>query len=279
MLTQVNNHTPLQKGIGQSPEARRLKLEKAAREFESLFVYQLLRTMKASFVSGNDKESGFGKDIFMSIADDALATKIGETGSFGIAKTLMSGLERIENLDVPPVNVTPDQVENTDSQGSNRLDGSDMRFRPINIERLKLPIPSSTITVDRLVERVSRKYGVSSDLIKAVIRVESAGDKFAVSNRGAKGLMQLTDTTANHMGVKDVFNPRQNIEGGTKYLSGLLRRYSGDVRLALAAYNAGPGAVDRYGGVPPYSETTSYVEKVLDLLKRDLDSGRDSSKK
>ncbi len=278
MLTQVNNHTPLQQGFKDSPEARRIKLEKAAHDFESLFVNQLLKTMRASFVSGNDKESGFGKDIFMSIADEAFANSISQTGSFGIAQTMLKGLERLENPGFGESDDTPDQPEQVSSEGIVLPERDEISFKPIETERWRLSIPTTTSAVDRLVERASRQHGVDPDLIKAVIRVESAGDRFAVSNRGAKGLMQLTDTTANDMGVSDVFNPRQNIDGGTKYLSRLLRKYSGNVRLALAAYNAGPGAVDRYGDVPPYSETRSYVEKVLSFLKGDIGSNQDSLK-
>jgi soluble lytic murein transglycosylase-like protein len=78
--------------------------------------------------------------------------------------------------------------------------------------------------------------------------------------------MQLMDTTASEMGVQNVFDVVENIEGGTKYLGMLLRRFSGDIRMAVAAYNAGPGAVDRYGGVPPYSETERYVDRIMDML-------------
>jgi soluble lytic murein transglycosylase len=109
-------------------------------------------------------------------------------------------------------------------------------------------------------------YNVSADLIKAVIAVESEFDERAVSSKGAQGLMQLMPFTARRFGVVDPFDPRQNIFGGVQYLRLLLDLFSGDVSLALAAYNAGENAVARYRGIPPYRETRNYVNKIMGLL-------------
>ena len=100
-------------------------------------------------------------------------------------------------------------------------------------------------------------------LVHAVIGAESAFNPWAVSRKGAQGLMQLMPRTASALGVRDSFNPRDNIEGGVRHLGYLLDRYSGNVSLALAAYNAGEGAVDYYGGIPPYPETQQYVQRIL----------------
>lgn len=114
----------------------------------------------------------------------------------------------------------------------------------------------------------AEKYGVDSALIRAVIHAESAFKERAVSRAGAQGLMQLMPATAKDLGVTDSFNPVQNINGGAKYLAALLANFSGDIRLATAAYNAGPGAVSRYNGIPPYAETQAYVERVSILKDR-----------
>ena len=107
-----------------------------------------------------------------------------------------------------------------------------------------------------------------ADLLASVIRAESGGQVHAVSRVGAQGLMQLMPGTASTLGVKDSFQPEQNIAGGTAYLDSLLTRYHDNLALALAAYNAGPGAVDRYHGVPPYPETQAYVARVIREFNR-----------
>lgn len=116
------------------------------------------------------------------------------------------------------------------------------------------------------VDSAASKYGIDAAFVRAVIHAESAFNPNAVSVKGASGLMQLMPATAERFGVRNAFEPVQNIDGGTRYLAWLLKRFHGDTRLAAAAYNAGEGTVDRYDGVPPFEETQHYVERVDALI-------------
>ena len=118
-----------------------------------------------------------------------------------------------------------------------------------------------------LIEPVAARHGLDARLVAAVIWVESSGDPKAVSRKGAQGLMQLMPETARRLGVSNAMDPNENVDGGTQYLKQQLEEHHGDLSLALAAYNAGPQAVARYGGVPPYPETQKYVRRVLDLYE------------
>lgn len=113
------------------------------------------------------------------------------------------------------------------------------------------------------IKEISSEFSVDPKLVKAVIRNESCFDRTATSSAGAEGLMQLMPATARSLGVEDSFQPQQNIRGGVEYLSELVTRYHNNLTLALAAYNAGPGAVAKYDGVPPYPETQKYIKRVM----------------
>ena len=145
---------------------------------------------------------------------------------------------------------------------------TDPRFRRIGSVSgtvrgwLRLPEGMRARFADEIRE-IAARHGVAADLVESVIRVESAFNPRAVSNKGAQGLMQLMPRTASSLGVRNAFDPRENIEGGVRHLRYLLDKYPGNVSLALAAYNAGEKAVDSYGGIPPYTETQQYVQRIL----------------
>jgi soluble lytic murein transglycosylase-like protein len=126
-----------------------------------------------------------------------------------------------------------------------------------------------------LVQEAAEHHGVDPDLVRAVVRTESAFDPLAVSTAGAQGLMQLMPALSQELGVKDPFDPRENIFAGVQYLRALLDQHDGDEALALASYNAGPGTVLRYNGVPPYPETEQYIRNINGLLARDLRAATD----
>jgi soluble lytic murein transglycosylase-like protein len=132
---------------------------------------------------------------------------------------------------------------------------------------------ASRVQIQALVEQAARRHDVDPKLVHAVIRQESGYDPFAVSSKGAMGLMQLMPATADRFGVQNIFDPAENVRGGVLYLRHLLDRYNGDPGLTLAAYNAGEGAVERYGDVPPYRETVDYVSKVRRMYGSKVDSG------
>ncbi len=141
--------------------------------------------------------------------------------------------------------------------------------------RTKLKYASSVnpAEFEQLIKTCSEKYGVNQCLVKAVIHAESGYDPNAVSSKGASGLMQLMPGTAKSLKVADRFNPKDNVEGGVKYLRFLLDTFRGDVSLAVAAYNAGLNKVAKYGGIPPYNETRTYVNRVLSYMKSYQESG------
>ena len=116
---------------------------------------------------------------------------------------------------------------------------------------------------DVLIENAAESFNLPFSLVKSIIKAESDFDANAVSKKGAKGLMQIMPENYRHLAIENPFDPRQNIMGGSRYIKHLLQRYDGKLPLALAAYNAGPKAVDRYGKIPPYKETRKYVERVL----------------
>jgi soluble lytic murein transglycosylase-like protein len=120
---------------------------------------------------------------------------------------------------------------------------------------------------DDIIQEAAAEYDMDPNLIHAVMQAESAFHPYAVSRAGAEGLMQLMPELSDEIGVNDAFDPRENIMGGARYLKRLLDHHDGNIDLALASYNAGPGNVERYGGVPPFRETRSYVKTIKQILK------------
>lgn len=134
--------------------------------------------------------------------------------------------------------------------------------------------PLKTTDLKEILSEAGEAHDLDADLLASVVRQESGGNTHAISRTGAQGLMQLMPGTAAQMGVNNAFAPRENVDGGTAYLDAMLKRYHDNLALALAAYNAGPAAVDRWHGIPPYRETRAYVARVIHEFNRRVDARR-----
>lgn len=230
------------------PQAEAARLKKACVQFEAMFIAQMLKTMRqgSQLLSPEEKQDGLGlggDNPYQEMFDWELAVKLSERSPLGLAKVL----ERRYEGQAPLEPSAPDPSGSTPAKPT------------------PLHLPGG---LEQIIGRAAAEHDLDPKLIQAVIAAESGGNAGAVSPKGAKGLMQLMDSTATDMGVEDPLNPAENVRGGAAYLRRMLDRYRGNRALALAAYNAGPGAVDRYGGVPPYPETVAYVRKVLQHLSR-----------
>ncbi len=178
-----------------------------------------------------------------------------ESGMERVVSRIASIEARIREIQSGFTGETPSDPGRTSFRGE--LDRAALRER--------MHAAPGTSQWDDVLVREALAQGVDPSLLRGVMIAESGGDPTAVSPAGAQGLMQLMPETARGLGVRNPFDPAQSVRGGAQYLRTLLDRFGGDVERALAAYNAGPGAVERYDGVPPYAETQSYVRRVLEL--------------
>jgi soluble lytic murein transglycosylase-like protein len=339
------SNLPESKVVDKDQQAKLLKLQKACRDFESVFIYYMLKTMRSASSKSSLFGEGFGSDIFQQMFDQGLAEKMSATGDFGISGSMYKKYAEIlgapktdENklpVDFKPVTrkvISAEQPQTNVSANHHQIAAVSAKpvekvpapesatpvekatvreiAKPIekaievktaeSIEKvpvLELPITDDKATVletakpvekvivsepamvvpktiskaakskignyETIINEAATAHQIDPQLVKAVILQESGGNPKALSAKGAKGLMQLMDGTARMLGVRDSFDIKQNIHGGAKYLSSLLQKFEGDIKKALAAYNAGPAAVEKYNGVPPYEETTKFVEAVM----------------
>jgi soluble lytic murein transglycosylase-like protein len=171
---------------------------------------------------------------------------------------------QLSSLDIALQRITAieSRIQSLDSFAQ-KPDADFQKILESSVQNKKNPTSVSRSEIDNLITKYADKNGLDEAFVKAVINQESGFNPNATSHCGAMGLMQLMPATAQGLGVTNAYDAEQNIEGGTKYLKGLMDRFGNDKQLALAAYNAGPNAVKKYGGIPPYAETQNYVKKVL----------------
>jgi len=233
------------------------RLKEASEDFEAIFLSLMLKSM---LKISDEKESIFGGDNFGADVLDSvflleISKYISRHGKFGIAELIQRQFEA-----EPSKNENKQELKgNVNNAGNTPRNKVISGYGKSLMERIN--------RFDEVIKKASSDFNVPEELIKAIIAVESGGNVFAVSPKGAKGLMQVVDSTAQFVGVKNIWHPAENIYGGVKYLRYLLDRFNGDVKLALAGYNAGPENVQKFGGIPPFPETIEYVGKVMRYMK------------
>lgn len=196
------------------------------------------------FTNGNIKNTNSSRSVFQ----DMLSALVSGDALEGTSQTLGSLLSNVETEAkksfLQPIGLTS------------------MNINPISAAHVNKQSSGNATNYDHIISQAASLYNLPEKLIKSVIKQESNFNPEATIYAGATGLMQLMPATAKSLGVDDATNPKQNIMGGSKYLSQMMARYDGDIQVALAAYNAGPGNVDKYKGIPPFKETQNYVQKV-----------------
>jgi soluble lytic murein transglycosylase-like protein len=231
------------------------KAWKASQDFEAIFLRQIFQSMrKATSILSESEDKDESETQMQDIAWDGMANQVAKDGGFGLAKILYPKMLADQGSSSPAQYPTPTPLPASVASAYSAQGTTSARIK----------------NLDQVVNQAAADSGLDPALIHAVIQTESGGNAKAKSSKGAIGPMQLMPATAADLGV-DPTDPVQNILGGSRYLAAMKKQFGSD-KLALAAYNAGPSAVERHGGVPPYAETQAYVRKVLHA--RDTLSGR-----
>lgn len=282
------------KGVNLTNENKE-KIKQAAKGFEAIFINFFLKEIKSglfgqneSMFSGEDSNSNsFGSNTLLGYNQMLFAEHIANAGSgIGIADLIYRNLtgeyltektikkddlgqqiQEIIEQNRTKLSKTTEKLSNKSSEKIIIDNTNDSKTSKIE-NGFQQRVESRLKKYENIIQQASEKFNIPTELIKAVITAESAGRENAVSPAGAKGLMQLMDGTANYLGVKNSFDPQDNIFGGTKYLREMLDKFGGSLNLALAAYNAGPGNVEKYNGIPPFNETQQYVKKVTNYYNQ-----------
>ncbi len=257
-ITEVDKHIQPNNNVHRNfTDAQKTKLAKASQDFESLLTGMMLKSMNKTTEGGMFGKDSYGGDVLDTVFESELSSYMTRSQGLGIAKILYKKL-------------TGEELETTKNISKPLIPPIDLKYSRKSKETKSVsPSNSSMNRLNKflpIIQEAAQQFGVDENLIKSVILTESAANPDAQSKVKAKGLMQLMDSTAAELGVNNVWNPKENIIGGTKYLSKMLQQYEGDVEKSLAAYNAGPSNVEKYDGVPPFKETKNYINRVLGYL-------------
>lgn len=290
-------------GTAPLSEADARRLREAADALEALFVTQLVKA--SNMVSAGLARDGAGGSVYQGLAEESFGDALAKSADFGIAKELVRSFEKhgasaheragaaappktrpIAPPASPALPASHRAVVRAGTASAPRAESAAASAvspaspaapaKPASMQRAATGAPAVAASAHPFAARLAPfadavreaadRFEVDPRVIEAVIARESSGNPRAESPKGARGLMQIIPATARELGLANAFDPRQNILAGTRYLSRMLERFNGDLALALAAYNAGPGAVARHGGIPPYRETIRYVSEVLTLV-------------
>ncbi len=277
--------SPVTTSITTAGADRKEQMAEVAMQFEKLFADMMMKSMRQSVPDNPLIKKSTGEKIYTEMLDGQYSEMMVKNSSMGLASTIIRQMEMKENGgEISKTLRSLQQQQYSDmsseySTGESPELSATLRMLQPEYNGLQASITEPKVAEkaleaftpqikqwEAIINVASEKYGVKPELIAAIISAESGGNARATSPVGAQGLMQLMPATARELGVQNSYNPEQNIMGGTKYISQMLNRFDNDERLALAAYNAGPSAVRRHNGIPPYRETQNYVTKIMNQL-------------
>jgi soluble lytic murein transglycosylase-like protein len=248
-VQRTNEFKNLKNKITSASENHEKALE-AAKGFETMMVKQMLKSMTESLQNKGFFGKAPGSDVYQDMFMDSMARQITDQGRLGLADMIVKNMEESNNMRRP---LKIRELNENDKIITHQQSAKLKTKKTILEDRLE--------KYEEIITRAAKKFNVDKGIIKSIIAAESYANPKAVSRTGAKGLMQLMDKTADSLGVKNSFDPEENIMGGTKFIKHLLKKYE-SIDLALAAYNAGPSNVEKYNGVPPFKETQNYIKRI-----------------